>query len=138
MRRRRVLPAIKAPVLPQLIVTRASPDFTRSMALTIEESFFRFKACSGLSSIVITSPACRMEILGWLGRPAAVRIGRNTASSPTKVIGSMESSVRTSLTASTISAGPKSPPIASTAIRARPVPGLAGSEWMAEMLSGCR
>ena len=37
--------------------TPASPFFTSSMARTIEESFFRFRALSGLSSIVITSDA---------------------------------------------------------------------------------
>ena len=49
--------AIRAPVLPQLTTTLASPAFTSSIARTIEESFFRFSATSGLSSIVITSEA---------------------------------------------------------------------------------
>jgi hypothetical protein len=44
-------------VLPQLTTTPASPFFTSSIARTIEESFFRFNALSGLSSIVITSDA---------------------------------------------------------------------------------
>jgi hypothetical protein len=39
-RRRKVPPAMSAPVLPQLTTTPASPFFTSSMARTIEASFF--------------------------------------------------------------------------------------------------
>ena len=48
---------MSAPVLPQLTTTLAWPSLTSSMARTIEESFFRLSAISGLSSMVTTSEA---------------------------------------------------------------------------------
>jgi hypothetical protein len=66
---RSVPQAMSAPVLPQLTTTLASPAFTSSMARTIEESFFFFRATSGLSSIVMTSDAWRTETLSLLDRP---------------------------------------------------------------------
>jgi len=57
VRKRKVPAAMSAPVLPQLTTTLALPSFTNSIARTIEESFFRFNAINGLSSIVTTSDA---------------------------------------------------------------------------------
>jgi len=48
---------MSAPVLPQLTTTRAWPSFTNSIARIMDESFLRFKAINGLSSIVTTSDA---------------------------------------------------------------------------------
>jgi hypothetical protein len=69
VRSRSVPHAIRAPVLPQLTTTFASPFFTSSMARAIEESFFFFRATSGLSSIVMTSDAWRIETRSLRLRP---------------------------------------------------------------------
>ena len=112
-------PAIRAPVFPQETTTDAAPDFTNSMARTIEASFFRFSACIGLSAIVMTSLACSScrrssgASCSWRSSPSS------TAVSPTRVIGgSRGREARASLMAATTSTGPRSPLIASSAMRA--------------------
>jgi hypothetical protein len=69
VRSRSVPHAMSAPVLPQLTTTFASPAFTNSIARTMDESFFFFRPASGLSSIVMTSEACRIDSLSLRWRP---------------------------------------------------------------------
>jgi hypothetical protein len=59
--------AMQAPVFPALTNPAASPRFTRSMATSIEESFFLRSATDGDSSMPTASEACLTQI----GRPSA-------------------------------------------------------------------
>src|SRR6266581_904475 len=106
--------AMAAPVLPAETRAWHSPSLQSSAATRSEESCLRRRACEGGSAMPTTWLAWRTEI-GW---SCALRrtISRSTeALSPTSTEASPNS--RAAVTApSTTTAGPKSPPIASTAI----------------------
>ena len=55
--------AIPAPVWPAVTTASASPDFTSSVATTIELCFLRTSARAGCSSIPISSGACTIRAL---------------------------------------------------------------------------
>ena len=113
----RIAAATRLPVLPQLTAATASPLFTSSIARIIDESFFRLMASRGLSSIVMTSEAWLNSTDGCPAIPALTRRGCSTAVSPMRTRGLKSGySAKASLAASTTSAGPRSPPMASTAI----------------------
>ena len=56
-RNRTVAAAIKPPVLPREIIASPWPSLTSSIARAMEQSFFRRRTSSGLSSMVSTSAA---------------------------------------------------------------------------------
>src|SRR3990170_4288269 len=106
--------AMAAPVLPAETRAWHSPSLQSSAATRREESRLRRSACDGGSAMPTTCVAWRTVI----GRSCALRrtISRSTAAlSPTSTEASPNS--RAAVTApSTTTAGPKSPPMASTAI----------------------
>src|SRR5258706_8820317 len=108
--------AISAPVLPADTQACATPSFTRSTATRIDESFLRRRASAGGSCISTTSVVARM--LGsskecW----RAVSSTRWMASlPPTRMTCASGVASRNRNDAATVTGGPWSPPIASTAI----------------------
>ena len=114
-----MLMAMAAPVLPAETSAPHSPSFTSSAATRSEESRLRRSAWDGASAMPTTCVAWRTVT----GRSWALRrvISRSMAGrSPTRTDGSPNS--RHAATApSTTTAGPKSPPMASTAIFMAPI-----------------
>src|SRR5262245_18412600 len=118
-----------APVLPALTRPRALPSFTRRQATRIELSFFFRRASDGGSSMSTVSEACTIS-MSFGEAPTRASSRTRSGSRPTR-IGCRPSS-RTAWTApSTMFAGAKSPPIASTAI-------LTGSRSKDSRASGSR
>ena len=103
-----------APVLPALTTADAPPSFTRRKATRIEESFFRRSARLGASSMSIVSEA--WTIGTWVSEAPQRRSSDSSASRRPTSTGASPSSRAAWTAPSTMLAGAKSPPIASTAI----------------------
>src|SRR5258706_5651716 len=114
-----MLMAMAAPVLPADTMAWHSPSFTSSAATRREESRLRRRACDGASAMPTTCEAWRTVT----GRSCALSRASSrsmAALSPTSTEAKPNS--RQAATApSTTTAGPKSPPIASTAIFMAPI-----------------
>src|SRR2546429_2952633 len=105
--------AIAAPVFPAEIKAAALPSLTSSAATLSEESRLRRSACDGRSPMPTTWEAWRTSS-PRLGAPRRVTSRSMAARSPTRMTEAPNS--RTAATApSTTTAGPWSPPMASTA-----------------------
>ena len=107
--------AIRAPVLPAETQASARPSFTRLIATRIDESFFRRSASAGGSCISTTSDAgstARRDFAGDLIFPRTAASGSGRPTAMTRASGC---AVRKSIAAGSVTEGPWSPPIASTA-----------------------
>src|SRR5437879_5794576 len=105
--------AIAAPVFPAEMRAAALPSRTSSAATLRDESRLRRRACDGLSAIPTTWEAWRIS-RPRLWAPRRVTSRSTAARSPTRITDAPNS--RTAATApSTTTAGPWSPPMASTA-----------------------
>jgi hypothetical protein len=98
--------ATAAPVLPALTMADACPSLTASAARTTDESFLRRTAAAGSSSIATISDA---------GSTSRLPVSPSASGWPTSTTGMPCCSTAWRAPA-TISAGPRSPPMASTAI----------------------
>jgi hypothetical protein len=113
---------MSAPVLPALTHACARPDFTWSMATRIEEFFFVRMAVRTSSSIPTTSDAwttsIRERIAGSARKTASARASSRSIGSlrPTSSKVLSRSDARKSRLAGTVTEGPWSPPMASTAM----------------------
>src|SRR5687768_9938237 len=112
---------MRAPVLPALTQACARPSFTRSMATRIDESFLVRMAVRTSSSMPTTSEAAtistRARIPGSAIGIVARASSRSSGSvSPTSSSLLSRSSARKSRHAGTVTDGPWSPPMASTAM----------------------
>jgi hypothetical protein len=106
--------AIAAPVLPAETNAAALPSRTASAATRSEESRLRRRASDGLSAMPTTWEACRISSPSVLAPRRAISDSIE-AWSPTRITEAPNS--RTAAMApSTTTAGPWSPPMASTAI----------------------
>ena len=108
--------AIIAPEFPAEMAASASPAFTRSKHMRIEDFFFCFTAIDGASSMVMTSGAWRTSMLASPSAPSSFNSWRNRASSPTRMT-NVCSDRTAAMTPSTSTRGAPSAPIASTAMR---------------------
>src|SRR5262245_22536343 len=104
---------IRAPVFPALTQACARPSFTRSIATRIEEFFLVRIAVRTSSSIPTTSLAGMIESRSEPRDPRTLRIA---SSSPTSSSCASGCCARKSRLAGTVTDGPWSPPIASTAM----------------------
>ena len=105
--------AIVAPVLPAPTIAAARPSRTASAASTIDDRFLARTAAAGSSSMAITSGASRISTPAG-GCPSG-RCAASTSAGPTSRMPTAHASTAFSAPA-TISAGARSPPIASIAI----------------------
>src|ERR1700737_2193620 len=105
--------AITAPLFPALTNPLTRPSSTIPMPRTIEEAFLLRRACTGCSSMAITSGAS--SICAHLPAPDAARAASTFALTPTKMTSTPSSRCAWTPPATTWS-GAKSPPIASSAI----------------------
>ena len=106
--------AMAAPVLPADTKADACPSRTSSAATRRDESRLRLSACDGLSAMPTTWEACRISTPGR--RPPRRSSSRSMAVwSPTRTTDT-PNSCRATMAPSTTTAGPWSPPMASTAI----------------------
>jgi hypothetical protein len=104
-----------APVFPALIHPEAKPSLTALKATLIDEFGFLRIATDALSFIVTTSGACKTDTNLLASDGASLSNPFKTASSPTSRVGKANSvAARTAPATATL--GPKSPPIASSAI----------------------
>ena len=108
--------AISAPVLPALTQAWAAPDFTRLTATRMDESFLKRKACAGGSSMPTTSVAGRICRRGPVLAPAARRAPSSASRGPTRIM-TVSGRLRWNASAAgTVTRGPWSPPMQSTAM----------------------
>mmetsp|Transcript_28585 Transcript_28585/g.53786 ORF Transcript_28585/g.53786 Transcript_28585/m.53786 type:complete len:219 (+) Transcript_28585:3857-4513(+) len=114
---------INAPVLPQLTTPSASPLRTDSKADHIDVVFERITS-RGLSSIDTTSEASRMST-----RPSRLRLRAtsfsNSSLGPCRMNAMSGFFFAECEMPATTAAGPRSPPMASTEMTVRPLPGFA-------------
>ncbi len=111
--------AIAAPVFPAETSAPHSPSLTSSAATRSDESRLRRRACEGASAMPTTCEAWRTET-GRSWAPSRAISRSIAARSPTSTEARPNS--RHAATApSTTTAGPKSPPMASTAIFMAPI-----------------
>src|SRR5450759_1037248 len=110
-RRRNTAAVVTAPVFPALTIASASPSRTARAQRTIEESLNLRTARTGSSSMAMTSRASRTVTPGGAGtgRCGVISSARPTSATP------MPISVAAWIAPVTISPGPRSPPMASTA-----------------------
>src|SRR6185369_8353012 len=118
--------AMSAPVLPALTQASASLDLTRSMATRMEEPFLLRRATAGDSSIFTTSAAWRTVMRSLASAPSRSTLVRNrsssarmSCSSPTRMTRASALAARKFIAAGTVTGGPKSPPMQSTATAMR-------------------
>src|ERR1700730_10506644 len=111
--------AITAPLLPALTKPLARPSSTIVQARTIDEFFFVRTACTGCSSMAITSGAS--SISAHFPAPYAASAASTFSLTPTKITSTPSSRWAWTPPATTCS-GAKSPPMASSAIFMRPRP----------------
>ena len=107
--------AISAPVLPADTHACACPSRTRLIATRIDESFFLRNASAGGSSIATTSAAAWTVIRSRAGERARASACVRGSGSPTRMARAAGVSSRNASVAGTVTEGPWSPPIASTA-----------------------
>ncbi len=111
---KRAMP-ISAPVLPADTHPCATPSLTRLIATRIDESFLRRSASAGGSSISITSLAACTRMRSRAGDRDFRRSGSIASARPTSTTAASGIASRNASDAGTVTAGPWSPPIASTA-----------------------
>src|SRR3954469_9935740 len=107
---------MRAPVLPAETQACARPSFTRSMATRMEEFFLVRIAVRTSSSMATTSAACTTVARAAWGEATRASSRRSGSSCPTRSNCASGCAARKSRLAGTVTFGPWSPPIASTAM----------------------
>ena len=107
--------AISAPVLPAEMQACATSSLTRLIATRIDESFFFRSASAGGSCISTTSLAACSDSRTSAGDLSRASTAFSGASRPTAITRASGVSSRNCSAAGSVTAGPWSPPIASTA-----------------------